>query len=226
MFYKIILWNFICVFCFTAGENNKSSDVSITERSFNKIFSKCGQNYEAIKCLKVEALKLTNRMIKEPSISIVDGLKIVPSTSDDESVKSKDAVATEAELMSLPSSNLNARLLSSARQFFNTHTIQVDVPRVLSNGLSETKSIIEARGKKYKKYLGPFVAALAIKGGILTMVYHSIAIIAGKLTKSHKIIYYVIYSKLNKMLCLFSGKALIIGKIALIISAIIGKILH
>lgn len=177
MFYKILIWNFIGVLCFTVAQN---SDSPISERSFNKIFSKCGQNNEAIKCLKVEALKLTNRMIKEPSISIVDGLKIVPTTSENDSIKNKDTAASESDLMSLPSSAINARLFSSARKFFDTHTIQVDVPRVLSTGLSETKNIIEARGKKYKKYLGPFVAALAIKGGILTMVYHSIAIIAGK----------------------------------------------
>lgn len=179
MFFKILLCNLICALCLTAAESIKDSDESISERSFNKIFSKCGQNNEAIKCLKVEALKLTNRMIKEPSISIIDGLKIVPSISEDHPVKIKDEGSSEAEMMSLPTSNLNARLLNSARQFFDTHTIQVDVPKVLSNGLSETRGMIEARGKKYKKYLGPFVAALAIKGGILTMVYHSIAIIAG-----------------------------------------------
>lgn len=55
----------------------------------------------------------------------------------------------------------------------------------------------EGRKKKDdKKYLGPFVAAVILKTAILKMAYHSIAIIA--------------------------GKALIVGKIALIISAIIG----
>lgn len=161
-------------------------------RAMKKIYNVCESSEELFKCMKVQALKLTERALKVPTIKITDGLSIVKK---DESEAPEEARSFDGDdVMELPSEQVDSLLVSNINKFMDSHQVSVNVPRLLSS--SETPRLVEEGRKKMKKYLGPFIAAMALKGGVLTMVYHSIAIVA--------------------------GKALIIGKIALVISAIIG----
>lgn len=171
---------------------NSTEDLSVS-RSFSKLYSTCGQSYNFFKCLKVQALKLADRAADIPQFRLLDGVEIVKKPF---SLKNENKKISTQEALNLPSEKVDSLLVETTGRFLKSHEIQVNIPRLLNAGVKEGQSFLEGRGKKMKKYLGPFVAAVAIKGGILTMVYHSIAIIA--------------------------GKALIIGKIALVISAIIG----
>lgn len=164
-------------------------------RAMKKIYNSCENSEELFKCMKVQALKLTERALKVPTIKITDGLSIVKKNGEEEEeeVKSRSFVDGD-DPMELPSEQIDSMLAERINKFMDSHQVSVNVPRLLAS--NETPRLVEEGRKKMKKYLGPFLAAMAIKGGILTMVYHSIAIVA--------------------------GKALIIGKIALVISAIIG----
>jgi hypothetical protein len=165
-------------------------------RAMKKIYNVCENSEELFKCFKVQALKLTDRALRLPNIKITDGLSIVKK--DDEEITQESARAAidvdSEDAMSLPSEKVDQMLAAGLNRFMDTHQVSLNVPRLLAS--SETPRLVEEGRKKMKKYMGPFIAAMALKGGILTMVYHSIAIVA--------------------------GKALIIGKIALVISAIIG----
>jgi hypothetical protein len=174
-----------------------SSPAESAFRAMRKIYSVCANNEEELfKCMKVQALRLTERALRLPNIKIADGLSIIKKEDEQEtSGRSNNFVDVDTEkAMQLPSEKIDSMLIAGVNKFMDSHQVALNVPRLLAS--SETPRLVEEGRKKMKKYLGPFLAAMAIKGGILTMVYHSIAIVA--------------------------GKALIIGKIALVISAIIG----
>lgn len=147
-------------------------------RSFQNFNSFCGQSDDFFRCIKVQALKITDSMLSKSSIKLLDGVQII--NSNDLSRRQFPRHSSSlTDLSKLSNGEIDAALLENVQNVFSSQSLQVNIPRLLTVGLEDGKKIIEARGKKYKKYLGPFVAALAIKGGILTMVYHSIAIIAG-----------------------------------------------
>ncbi|CRK87120.1 CLUMA_CG000818, isoform A [Clunio marinus] len=169
-----------------------SSTTENAVKVMNKIFNVCENSEELVKCMKIQALKLTDRALKLPTIRITDGLTIIKKEEVAENRSFNDF--DSEKFMKFPSSKVDELFFDRINKFMDSHQLSVNVPRLLSS--SETPRLVEEGRKKMKKYMGPFLAALALKGGILSMVYHSIAIVA--------------------------GKALIIGKIALVISAIIG----
>lgn len=187
-----------CVLLIAFVVNATATPAESAFRAMRKIYHECENSEELFKCMKVQALKMTERALRLSNIKITDGLSIVKKDDSDNemagrSVKSTTEINSE-DAMRLPSEKIDSMLVAGINKFMDTHQVSVNVPRMLAS--SETPRLVEEGRKKMKKYLGPFLAAMAIKGGILTMVYHSIAIVA--------------------------GKALIIGKIALVISAIIG----
>lgn len=170
-------------------------------RIFRKIYTGCEDSVDVLKCLKVQAIKMTDRALRMPNIKLIDGVSLLnKNTNDVYSMRSigdsTESEYSESELMRLPGNKVDRVLSDETSKFIETHQLQINVPELLKSSQESGRQMIEEGRKKMKKYYGPFLAAIAIKGGILAMAYHSIAIVA--------------------------GKALIIGKIALIISAIIG----
>lgn len=188
-----------CVVLIALVANTSVASSSPAENAFRamkKIYNVCENSEELFKCMKVQALKLTDRALKLPTIKITDGLTIVKKdeVSDLESRSMNQNEFDNEKVMEMSSAQVDDLIIDQVNKFMDSHQVSLNVPRLLSS--SETPRLVEEGRKKMKKYMGPFIAALALKGGILTMVYHSIAVVA--------------------------GKALIIGKIALVISAIIG----
>lgn len=183
-----------CVLLFAIATESASSSSSADTafRAMKKIYNVCENSDELFKCMKVQTLKLTERALKLPNIKIADGLVIVKK--EDAFNDNNESRSIDIDSENTPSEKIDALIVDRINKFMDTHQISVSIPRLLAS--SDAPRLVEEGRKKYKKYMGPFMAALALKGGILTMVYHSIAVVA--------------------------GKALIIGKIALVISAIIG----
>lgn len=181
----------VVLLALVANSSVASSPAESAFRAMKKIYNVCENSDEMFKCMKIQALKLTDRALKLPNIKITDGLTIVKK--DDADLGSRSLSQNDFD-NEMPSGQVDDLIVEQINKFMDTHEVSVNVPRLLQS--SEAPRLVEEGRKKMKKYMGPFLAALALKGGILTMVYHSIAIVA--------------------------GKALIIGKIALVISAIIG----
>lgn len=157
-----------------------SSPAESAFRAMKKIYNVCESSEELFKCMKVQALKLTDRALKLPNIKITDGLSIIKKEEAAE-LESRSMNINELDnekVMSLPSAQVDDLIVDRINKFMDTHEVSVNVPRLLTS--AETPRLVEEGRKKMKKYMGPFMAALALKGGILTMVYHSIAIVAGK----------------------------------------------
>lgn len=167
--------------------------------ALGRVYNQCESASDIIKCFKMQAIKLAGRAIRVQNIKLIDGVAVVRRSNFRESrTFHAEQQRQNANLDGLSAQRIDEMLWNAVRMLVESHQLQINVPRLITYGSQEVAELIEeGRGKgKKKKYLGPFLAALAMKAGILKMAYHSIAIVA--------------------------GKALIIGKIALIISAIIG----
>lgn len=175
--FKII--SSVVLIAFVANASVASSPAESAFRAMKKIYNVCENSEELFKCMKVQALKLTDRALKLPTIKITDGLAIVKKEDATSESRSISEISFDNEkVMNMPSSQVDDMIVERINKFMDTHQVSLNVPRLLSS--TETPRLVEEGRKKIKKYMGPFIAALALKGGILTMVYHSIAIVAGK----------------------------------------------
>lgn len=196
----IFLKYFSCLICIAYLVSAQESN-SLTQNTFRhvrRVYKDCENSDDFYKCLKVNAVKLTDRAMKIQNLKLIDGISVIRKDDVEENRSFNDNQINDFDFAKVSSKKIDHLLSDRSNRFMETHQIEINVPRLFST-VQKQGGILVEEGRKKKnemKFLGPFLAAVAIKGGILTMAYHSIAIVA--------------------------GKALIIGKIALIISAIIG----
>lgn len=144
--------------------------------AFSKFYKHCENSDDILRCIKQQALKLVNRALNLHSIKIVDGVSLLQRDATIEQ-KSINDVPTEQELRSLSSDEIDSQLWNGIGKLFKNFQLQLNVPKVID---ATQNVMVEEGRKKGKKYLGPFLAAMAIKAGILKLAYHSIAIVAAK----------------------------------------------
>ncbi|KAH8359149.1 hypothetical protein KR093_004711 [Drosophila rubida] len=186
-------------------------------RTVRHVYTQCADSDDIFWCCKVHGARLLGRALKVQQLGIVDGVSLVRRSGSEDSRTGRASIAesqlNNRDLEHMSSKSLDALLLERFLNFLHSHQLQVNLPRLLRFGERNSQdwlqlllgyflpgeASVDGEGRKKKddkKYLGPFIAAVLLKTAILKMAYHSIAIVA--------------------------GKALIVGKIALIISAIIG----
>ncbi|KAK0183026.1 hypothetical protein PV327_001104 [Microctonus hyperodae] len=155
---------------------------------------------ESVNCIKYKLFAFVDKMLTDKDdITLSEGITVV-----------KTSTAEEGAPRSIEGSDVDSLLFDRLGRFLKTHTIKVDLKGtdilgvVESAGrsleeISDNMTTVEGRGKKKKtqKILMPMMMALGLKAAaLLPLALGAIALIA--------------------------GKALLVGKIALVISAIIG----
>lgn len=179
-----------------------------TENDFmDSIYSDCLRK-DSVSCVKYKLFSFVDKMIgQKDTFALTEGVTVV-RTPGSENEGAPRALSGDESVDSM--------ILNRVQHFFQTHTIKVDLKGAdIVNAVSSTGRAIEdvsdnlfgddsttqseARGKKKKaaKILGPLMLALGLKAAaLLPLILGAIALIA--------------------------GKALLIGKIALVLSAVIG----
>lgn len=190
-----ILCAVLCFAVLVKAQNTKPfpSNSGSSLNAFSKFYKHCENADDIFRCIKQQALKLVNRALNLQSMKVIDGVTLLRRDQPQQKSIEND-IQSEAEIRSLSSDELDGSLMNGASKLLSKFQLQLNLPKVFE--YTQNEVVVEEGRKKRKKYLGPFLAAMAIKAGILKLAYHSIAIVA--------------------------AKALIIGKIALVISAIIG----
>ncbi|KAF7266662.1 hypothetical protein GWI33_020040 [Rhynchophorus ferrugineus] len=113
----------------------------------------------------------------------------------DANVEESGWVLNEKKLTNMSHDDLDDLLFDRTGRFLETHRLEVNLPLISS--VADNLILEEARGRKGQKHQnGALMAALAIKGSFLAMAYQGIAVM--------------------------SGTALIVGKMALLLAAILG----
>lgn len=174
-----IVCGVLCFVILVKAQNTKPfpSNSGSSLNAFSKFYKHCENADDIFRCIKQQALKLVNRALNLQSIKVVDGVTLL-KREQYASQKSINEVQSETELRSLSSDEIDGRLLNSASKLLTSFQLQLNLPKVFEYGQNEV--VVEEGRKKRKKYLGPFLAAMAIKAGILKLAYHSIAIVAAK----------------------------------------------
>ncbi|XP_029669779.1 uncharacterized protein LOC115239412 [Formica exsecta] len=154
---------------------------------------------ESINCIKYKVFTFVDKMLADKEdITLSEGITVVKTSSAE----------GEGAPRSIESSDFDTLLFDRLGRFLRTHSVKVDLKGSDILGAIESAgrsfedfsdNAVESRGKKKKaqKILGPLMLAVALKAAaLLPLALGAIALIA--------------------------GKALLVGKIALVISAIIG----
>ncbi|XP_034949935.1 uncharacterized protein Osi7 [Chelonus insularis] len=189
-----ILWAIIAsVVLAHPATDNKSGDNDLMAAIYNDCLKK-----ESINCIKYKFFTFVDKMLNDKEdITLSEGITVV-----------KTSTAEEGAPRSIDSSDVDTLIFDRLSRFLKTHSIKVDLKGSDILGVVESAgrnleelsdSVVEGRGKKKKtqKLIGPLMMAMALKAAaLLPIALGTIALIA--------------------------GKALLIGKIALVISTIIG----
>lgn len=161
---------------------------------------------DSVSCVKYKFFSFVDKMLdRKDVLALTEGVTVIKTPSADGSEGAPRAISGDESIESL--------ILNRVQSFLQTHTIKVDLKgSEIVNAVSSTGRALEdvsdnlfgddaneARGKKKKaaKILGPLLLAIGLKAAaLLPLLLGAIALIA--------------------------GKALLVGKIALVLSAVIG----
>ncbi|XP_014475663.1 PREDICTED: uncharacterized protein LOC106744985 [Dinoponera quadriceps] len=188
---------FVVVSALAAPAAQDATPPSVLEEALG-VYASCSGESSVAVCLKLKALRYVDRAARSADIEIIDGFKIV-QTEEAKNSRADNARSLNDIESTLPAETeakeaaIDQALVDRAAKFLSTHTVELSLPEDVS------RSFDEARGKKKKivKSLMPILLLLKLKAAAL------IPIALGALA-------------------LVAFKALVIGKIALIISLIIG----
>lgn len=204
-----ILCGVALVSALPAEENRQARNAVSSESDLmDSIYSDCLRK-DSVSCVKYKLFSFVDKMLeKRDTFALTEGVTVIKSDVADNGEGAPRALTGDESIESL--------ILSRVQNFLQSHTIKVElkgsdiVNAVSSTGRAfedvsdnlfgeESGEVSEARGKKKKaaKILGPLLLALGLKAAaLLPLLLGAIALIA--------------------------GKALLIGKIALVLSAVIG----
>lgn len=173
----------LCFVVLVKAHNTKpyAANSGSSLNAFSKFYKNCENDEDVFRCIKQQALKLVQRAMNLQSIKVVDGVTLLqrdqPSSAERKSMEND--LQSDAEVRSLSSDQLDSSLWTGIGKLMSNFQLQLNLPKVIDYAQNEVVEVEEGRKKK-KKYLGPFLAAMAIKAGILKLAYHSIAIVAAK----------------------------------------------
>ncbi|XP_034949933.1 uncharacterized protein Osi8 [Chelonus insularis] len=176
---------------------SSSNGIFAELRSVYQVYKDCSGD-ELSACLKLKLLSSMDRVARSTQLNIAEGVTIVKD--DNSQDKFEEAPKTPQEIeASLPRSledkedALNTMIFDKIVRFFQSHTLKLKLPNVEELSRSLTE---EGRGKKKKNMGGLLAIPLLIGGTLVPLALGALALLA--------------------------GKALIISKLALVLSTIIG----
>lgn len=173
---KAVIFLVICA-CVNGDKTN------IGLRLFEKIYDECQSSEFLLKCFKVQALKMTNRILNLDKINLGNGVNIV--RKDNTTTSYWYPILTRSNYSNLNRDEIDVLLGKALNSLFTSRRIDF-LP----------SSIEEARKKDKKTNFGPLIAAIAIKSTFMALAYKGIMATA--------------------------GVAMIVGKMALLLCAIMG----
>jgi len=168
-------------------------------RALYRVYEECEHRNMAVSpCLKKKAIAFFERLGRIQTLPIGDNLELVKVTSSTDD-SSKNAVSDLEKTLARTNGGamdemLNDILFERVAALMNSFNVQISLPKTSSGELK--RSIEEGRGKM-KKMMGMMMMGMAMKLAALVPIAMGV-------------------------LFLLAGKALIISKIALVLSLIIG----
>ena len=182
--------------------SSTTGDENVLEKGYRalyRVYEECQlRNVGVAPCLKKKAIAFFDRLGKIENLPIADNLELVRAPDAPEVTESTNVADLETTLGRTSGASrddvLNEILFERVANLMNGFNVQIRLPKTSSGELK--RSIEEGRGKM-KKMMGMMMMGMAMKMAALVPIAMGV-------------------------LFLLAGKALIISKIALVISMIIG----
>ncbi|KAH8326658.1 hypothetical protein KR067_011479 [Drosophila pandora] len=186
------MFKFVCLFALIASTAAAASEADNLLTSALKMVKDCGER-SMVLCMKERALHYFDN--ENGDVRLTEGIALV-KTDDIPVGRSLNDVQLPEEVEAREA-EVDSLLVERVARFFGTHTLQFKVPKDSIQDMQ--RALEESRGKKKekKKYLMPLLMLFKLKMAAL------LPLAIG-------------------FLALISFKALVIGKIALLLSGIIG----
>lgn len=163
-------------------------------RSVMRIYEECRRSDGFVPCLKKKAILFFDRAARMENIPLIDGVDVVKTSEPEVSpVSEKEMEATLPRNLQDKDEALSEMLWNRIAAFANSRTIQLSLPKMTGKELNQ--GVVEGRGKM-KKMMGMMAMGFAMKMAAMVPLA-----IAG--------------------LFVLAGKALIVSKVALLLSGII-----
>lgn len=121
-----------CLSCVVAS----STDDDSFTRLMLRVYQDCGKKDNLFACLKIRALKAADRLLATKSIPLGSGINFVKTAGEETARALKLEPLNEEALpadLEEKQSKLNEMLLSRTAAFFQTHSIQLDMPRLIDD---------------------------------------------------------------------------------------------
>uniref|UniRef100_W8BG86 Osiris 9 n=1 Tax=Ceratitis capitata TaxID=7213 RepID=W8BG86_CERCA len=188
------MFKFVCLFALvaTSAASSSTSESDSLLTSALKMVKECGDR-SMVLCMKERALHYFDT--ENGDVKLTEGISLIKT--DDIPVGRSLSDAALPDEPEARENEVDALLVERVARFFGTHTLQFKVPKDSIQDMQ--RALEESRGKKKekKKYLLPLLMLFKLKMAAL------LPLAIG-------------------FLALISFKALVIGKIALLLSGIIG----
>ncbi|XP_063541916.1 uncharacterized protein LOC134750627 [Cydia strobilella] len=163
-------------------------------KSMLRIYEECQRTNGIVPCLKKKAILFFDRVARMEAIPVIDGIEVIKSSEPEVApISEKDIEATLPRNLQDKDETLSEMLWDRIASFANSRTIQLSLPKMTGQELN--RGVEEGRGKM-KKMMGMMAMGFAMKMAAMVPLA-----IAG--------------------LFILAGKALIVSKIALLLSGII-----
>lgn len=158
----------------------------------SKIFEDCAKKEDVYKCFKMHVLKIADRLTKLKNINLMDGVEFVENGKQ---FREGRKISDYINAEAMEDNKINEIIWEKVQDFLDGHRLQLSLSE--EDAEDDGKAVGRRGGRRRRRrYLWPLLYAFAIKMLFMAVSYKAIAAMA--------------------------GTALIVGKIALVLSAILG----
>ncbi|XP_037946861.1 uncharacterized protein LOC119678854, partial [Teleopsis dalmanni] len=164
----------------SAAPTTANTQSSRKPDTMKRAFGECDTGFSWM-CLKVEFVKLIERLGEQEELRLLPGVSVVKDTNVTE-LKTADMMAEVARnYPNDPSSRLNGYIVSKLTNFLQTRMLRFKL--IDNKTVAESRSAVETGRKKFGKKGGLeaiIAAGLMMKGTLMAVGMGAIALMAGK----------------------------------------------
>ncbi|KAI4461710.1 hypothetical protein MML48_5g00010391 [Holotrichia oblita] len=134
-----------------------------------KIYDECQDSQYLLKCYKIQALKITNKILNLNKIKIIDGVSLVRRDDTNQTTSFWYPTWTTINFEQFDSKDIDQLLRQSVNAFVLSRKFDIQPPEINE----------EARKRGQKTHFGPLLAAIALKSGIMAVAFKGVVATAG-----------------------------------------------
>lgn len=147
---------------------NIDANVNVGLKFVENIYDECQNSEHLLKCFKIQALKITNRVLNFDKLKIMEGVSLV-SRGNNLTTSFWYPSWSRMDFNRFDSKQIDELLQQSLSALVSSRRFDIHTPNMIEEG----------RKKDKNTNFGPLIAAIAIKSGFMALAYKGIIATAG-----------------------------------------------